>query len=386
MTRKLLVIPADRISDWIEKGEVLARYHNPGEVFDEIHLLLLHKETPDPAALQLMAGRARVIVHSHTIPESFFTKTLGWQPFLTDTWEKKIIPLVRQIMPNVVRCYGAHLNLNLARRIKHDLAIPYIVSLHINPEINIHKASVSLKDVITVKALAALETRGLRHADLIMPVYRPIIPYLERRKLMQYKVHYNMVHQDVMQQKEDYSLHRPVRILCIGRQFEDKDPSLLMRAVASRDDTQMTIVGKGPIHQDLVTLAQKIGREGQFIFKESIPNEQLCAEMHSYDIMALHSEYFELSKVMIEGMLVGLPLLLNYRSCGDQVPELSDEICLRVPNTEEGYISGLNRLINDEDYRLNLGHSACRHASAHWSLEQAEEQYKNTYLQFAGGA
>lgn len=382
MTKRLLIIPADRISDWIEKGEVLPRYHNPGDVFDEIHILLLHGDRPDPDALRLMAGRAQVFVHAHAIPEFFFTNTLGWQSCLTASWEKSVLPVIRDIKPDLVRCYGAHVNLLLARRIKRDLGVPYLVSLHINPEINIHGTATGVKDFIKNGALRALERRGLREADLIMPVYQPIVPYLQRRGLKRYKVHYNMVRQDVTQGKTDYSLHDPVRVLCVGRQFEDKDPSSLMRAVSQFDNMQMTLVGKGPLHQRLRDLAAQMGREGQFIFHESMDNAVLCAEMPQYDILALHTEYYELSKVMIEGLLAGLPLLVNYRSQGDQVPELHDDICLRVVNTEDGYAQGLSRLITDADFRSALGLRAQKYAAAHWSQKMTEEAFSETYLKF----
>ncbi len=380
MTHKLLVIPADRISDWIEKGEVLPLYHNPGNMFDEIHILLLHDENPSTAALQSMAGKANIFVHKHPIPEKFFNKTLGWQPFLTKSWEKKVINVVDGINPDCIRCYGAYLNLVLAKRIKKTLNIPYLVSLHINPEENIHNAQGAREKIINF-FLDRLERRGLRDADLILPVYEPIVPYLKKRGLKNYKVHYNMVQHNESQPKNDYSLHAPIKILCVGRQFEDKDPSNLMRAVARRNDAQLTIIGKGRIHEQLKALAQTLGVE-KFIFIESMDNRQLCAALPDFDIMALHSEYFEFSKVMIESMLAGLPLLVNYRTTGQQIPELSEDTCLRVPATEQGYIDGLEKMLGDHAFREKTGRNAAEKASRNWSLKKTEEQFIKTYQCF----
>jgi len=279
-----------------------------------------------------------------------------------------------------VRCYGAHLNLMLARRIKRSIGIPYVVSLHINPEINIHQEGAGFKESFVNGRLAALEKKGLRDADLIMPVYEPIVPYLKQRNLTRYDVHYNMVQHEESQVKKTYELHQPVRILSVGRQFYDKDPSFLMRAVARRGDAQLTIIGKGPLHQELMSLAREIGHENQFIFIESVHNQELCAAMPTYDILALHTEYFELSKVMIEGMLAGLPLIVNFRKIGAQVPELTDDICLRVVNTADGYAAGLDRLISDYAFRRKLGENASRHALNNWSLQKTEQKYRETYL------
>ena len=42
MTQKktLLVIIPDRLTNLINKGEVTERYYNPGNLFDEIHLMM----------------------------------------------------------------------------------------------------------------------------------------------------------------------------------------------------------------------------------------------------------------------------------------------------------------------------------------------------------
>ena len=386
MTRKLVVIPADRISEWIDKGEVLPRYHNPGNVFDEIHIILAHDESPDPAALQSMAGTAKIFVHAYPAPSGFFTRSAGWNPFLTASWEKGIVPLIRSIDPDIVRCYGAHLNLMLARRIKQELGVPYVVSLHINPDENIHATAKGMKNRAISAFLKRLEIRGLRDANLILPVYESIVPYLRKRKLMQYEVYYNVVHNDPAQIKNDYTLSSPVRVISVGNQMKAKDPSQLIRAVGTRDDIELTLVGKGVYHEKLKSLAQATGKPERFRFIERMDNVALCAALPSYDIMALHTEHFELSKVMIEAMLAGLPLLLNVRETGAPVPELTDDICLRVPNMVQAYNAGLDRLIKNDAFREGLGRAAAHHAHARWSMDKTETAFKNMYLSFLENA
>ena len=65
MMSKLLVLIPDRLSDILAKGEIQPRYYNPGEVFDEVHILSTTVDNPDRDLLQRMVGRARLHLHFH---------------------------------------------------------------------------------------------------------------------------------------------------------------------------------------------------------------------------------------------------------------------------------------------------------------------------------
>ena len=56
---RLMVLIPDRLSDLVSKGEITERYYNPGNLFDEVHIVMTNDDKPDPVALQKMVG-ARV--------------------------------------------------------------------------------------------------------------------------------------------------------------------------------------------------------------------------------------------------------------------------------------------------------------------------------------
>ena len=114
---------------------------------------------------------------------------------------------------------------------------------------------------------------------------------------------------------------------------------------------------------------------------KAIMNDELCKSLSSYDFFAIHTQCFEISKVVLESFLVGLPVLLNYRE-GNQVPELNDEICLRVKNTVEGYRLGLHKLIQDREYRENLGRRSYTIAKEKWAPELCERNYASIYKKY----
>src|SRR5262245_5039355 len=62
---RLLVIVPDRVSEWLSKGEVISRYFNPGELFREVHILMINDDRPDVTLMQKLVGEA--VLHLHNL-------------------------------------------------------------------------------------------------------------------------------------------------------------------------------------------------------------------------------------------------------------------------------------------------------------------------------
>ena len=139
------------------------------------------------------------------------------------------------------------------------------------------------------------------------------------------------------------------------------------------------------LHADLQKLAQLTGKSDRFTFIPSIPNDDLCRMLPGFDLLAYHSDYPELSKVVIEGALTGLPMVVNRRK-GEEVPELKRGICVLVEDTESGYGDAIAWLIQDSDARERLGREARNHANAHWSPAAAENNYVRIYRKILAAA
>lgn len=371
-----MVIVPDRLSEIVRKGEVTARYYNPGNLFSEVHLVMTNDDKPDPVAVQPMAGSARLFLHNLPAGRKLFAQSLGWRPWLLTRWTGRAVALAAEIKPDLVRCHGAHLNALAARAIKRALGVPYAVSLHINPDVDVRGGP--FLTALLGRAAAAMEKKSLREADLVLPVYRPIETFLKRIGVTRYRVAYNVINLAHLVKKDDYALHRPVRVISVGRLIAEKDPSALIAAVADLPHVELTIVGDGPIAGDLRRTARESGAGNRVIFKAAVPNDELCAMLADFDIFAIRSDYFELSKSMLEALLTGLPMIVNRRP-GAPVPELTDDICLLVENTAESYRAALERLISDHAFRERLGRSAFAHAQARWAPAKTEAAYVEIY-------
>lgn len=373
------MISADRIEDWVAKGEVIDRYFNPGDVFSEVTLLLLApNDHPPENALKRMVGSARLEVLKSPLLRRPFFWTLGWRPPLARLITRGAATVAESVEPDVVRCYGASINAVVARELKRTRGVPYVVSLHINP-LEDFLTSKSFKSRISTRLEERLVRGVLKDADLVLPVYSSIEPYLSRLGISRYEVAYNMLNSTTLRAKAVYQLQDPPRLLSVGRQFERKNPINLIRALAMIPTATLTLVGDGPLHDQLRDEAVRSDVAGRVTFIRSLGNDELCAMLSDFDIFVTHSDYREISKSVLEALLTGLPVVLNKRE-GEAVPELTHDICLLVENSPEGYSRALTRLLNDQGLRERLGQSARRVALERWSPEATEQRYAELYF------
>lgn len=373
---RLMVIIPDRLSDLVTKGEVTARYYNPGELFREVHIVMLNDDRPDPAAVQKMVGRASLHLHNIAPSRRFFMRTLGWRPWLLRVWASKVVDLARDVRPQMIRCHGSVYNAFAASEIKRRLHIPYVVSIHTNPD-----QTLGISFVERLKRLCADEVAriGLGNANVVLPVYEGIRPFLQRLGIDRVELAYNAVSPDNIARKSDYSLHDPVEIISVGRQLVGKDPTYLIHAVAQMDRVRLTLVGDGPLHQELQQFVARNHLGHRIAFVRSLPNEIICQKLAAYDLFAGQNEYWGVPKTIMEGMLAGLPIVIN-RPDPAYVPEITRQTALLVDNSPQGYRQGIEELISDKMKRKALGQAAAQFAWDKWNPGKTEARLADVYM------
>lgn len=387
---RLLVIVPDRISSILEKGEYQPDYYNPGRLFDEVDILLTNDDRPDLARVQLTVGNARLRLWNHpddlTLPPRIHPRLT---PRRLRRWAAGGVEIARQVQPALIRCHGADWNTYLASRIKAELGIPYVVSLHINADVNpvrrLVKPELSAEEQRHNAFYEYLELAGLRDADLVMPVYQPIVPYLERRGIARYEVCYNVLNHLHLRTKTDYRLASPPHLLYVGRLFDDKDPSHIIRAVATLPDVHFTIVGDGPLRPSLEALVAGLNVGTRVHFRPAVGNDALCASLPDYDLFVVHTEFFETSKSVLEALLTGLPVIINRRH-GAPVPELEGDFVHFVENSTPAYRRAITQLLADHDARAALGRRAGAHAQRLWSPAVTTAKVEAIYRRFLQAA
>lgn len=372
MVKRLMVIIPDELSAIVKKGEVTPRYYNPGELFDEVHIVMTNDDKVNHSDLQLTVGRARLFLYNLPVDRSIFFKSLGLRPWLLKHWAEPGVRLARRVEPDMVRCYGNSFNGYLGVEIKRALNVPMVVSLHAHPEEEARIAGLNWKARLFATMHETVEDLTLRNADIVLPVYESIRSYAECHGAKKVQVVYNALNSN-LKRKESYKLHDPVRIISVGRLYAGKNPENIIRAVADLD-AQLTLLGDGPLLEYLGEITTACGAQKKVTFHKAIPNDQLCEMLPEFDIFATHSAYSGPPKAVLEPLLTGLAVVLNRRD-GQPVPELAKgdgRWILLVANTRDGYLQAFKKLVADDEFREQLGRKAYAHAQEHWAPDKME--------------
>ena len=381
---RLMLIAADRISEWIGKGELTARYFNPGELFREVHLLLLNDDRPDIQAVQKLVGDAKAFLYNYLPASELYEFGRHWRPGRIDRWARGAYHFAQEVRPSLIRCHGANINAYMANAFKRAFNIPYVVSMHINPELDVRSRLThannwrdTLKQRLNVAIQRKIERRGLSGADCVVCVYRFIENYARNFGARRVEVIYNVVNPTNLLPKSDYSLAQPPRIIVPGRQFSEKDPTPVIQALTDLPNVRCTLVGDGQYHEKLKDLASRLGVSDRCEFYQAMPNDELCRMLKDFDILVSVNNYGGVSKVELEAAHVGMPVITNSHPL-ELEPEVLGRNAVVVSGDQRSYQQGLQQLLSDEALRRRLG-TQLRQSVAHLSSERMESSYVSLY-------
>jgi glycosyltransferase involved in cell wall biosynthesis len=181
----------------------------------------------------------------------------------------------------------------------------------------------------------------------------------------------------------------PRRIVTVARLRPEKGHDLLIEAVAvvfrEFPDATLTIVGDGPLREELARRVAERGLAGQVQLAGHTDDVAGVLRQHDLFVLATRSEAFPNS--VIEAMASGLAVLTT-RVGG--IPELVEDgrngLLVR-PDRPEELRAGLVRLLGDTDLARALGAAARADVVSRFSFDRMVGQFTNLYLaEFAGRA
>lgn len=374
---RLMIIIPDRLTTLVKKGEITERYYNPGDLFREIHLVLSNDDRPDVGAVQKTVGSAKLYIHN--LPRPNFFATAGWQLALIRRWRDQGLALARQVRPNLIRTHNSLMEGYLASEIKRELKIPFVASLHtVFDRDGLYSPLRRLRRWL----MAKFERRSMSTADAVIAVYRPIVRYAHEHGAKRVELIYNIVAGGHIRARKDYRRGEKLKIITINRQFKEKNPENIIRAVKDLD-CEYWLVGDGPYHQQLKQLAAGLGIAHKLKFVQSMANDELCAILPTFDLMVAHCDNWGISKSTIESALAGLPIVLN-RHPIEPIPDLEGEWLVLCENTPEGYHEAISRFADSEALRADYGGRALAHAKENFSPETMENKTVALYRELMG--
>lgn len=381
MPRKICVFPNDPLRAYHRKGEVKERYFNPLNLFDEVHVISLYEDDVSPEQVQTMAGDAKMFVHC----VGAFPGLLPWRSF---GYRRRLLRLMRDIRPDVVRAYNSLGPGWLAVTTAKKLGVPSVVSLHVSYD------DQRQFDPHTISRTSPFfERRCLRQADCVVCVSEYLCAYARKYGARRTEVIYNRVdtrqYQALVGGQVENSershvptfprSHEKFTVLWVGRFQSQKCPAVLIEAVADLD-VQLVMIGDGEQREAMQALVRRLNVEDKVTFIPSVPNREIPRYYLSADVFAIATRYEGFCIPVLEAMAAGLPVVA---SDVPPIPEILGGTGCVVPNEPAAFREAIQRLQNASSLRVALGRRARERAE---SLDASimEQRERDLYLELMG--
>lgn len=374
---KLMLILDDYLTNIVHKGEIVANYYNPGNIFNEVHIILINNDYISENSfefneIQKMVGTAKLFIYN--FPKPSFFKTFGWNIFM-GVWYHKALKLAEEIEPDVVRTYNNFLDAYLAYIIKNNMKIPYIISLHDSTRFGMLDFKGKLKLLVLNRKINLC----MKNANKIIAVYYSIFDYANQYNDKVTHLLYNSVNVKFISRKVGYDIdcENKLHLLNINRQIKGKNPKNIIKAISNLN-CDLTIIGDGALHIDLIKIADK-NTSGKVFFIKNIPNNILCSRLFNYDLLVSNCDYVGISKSIIEAAWAGLPIIIN-----KQIGNMKDfegnwvYIC---EDTEDSYRDAILQFANSKKLREEYGKRAYEHAKKYFDAETIKKETIKIYYE-----
>ena len=353
MTRKICIFPSDPIIDYYNKGEIKQRYFNPKDIFDKIDIISLTDKEIEEEKVKELAGSAVLKIHTvGKISSNDRKKNL-----------EKIIQMVDEINPDVIRSYNSLLPGWFAASCAKKLKIPFFLSLHTQYDYMRKIARrESLKKFLALKYTEKIiEPYVLQNADKITIVYKIIESYVKNHTNKKPEILYNKIDFERFSNGEKIkSLPKPL-IISVGRLIEPKNHQCLIHAMKNIH-ANLLIIGNGVLYEKLNKLIENLELKEKISIERSVPNDKIQDFYKSADIFALayDTELEGIPIPIIEAMASGLPIVIPF-SVNNSKGELGDAVTYSK-NNPEAFSEKINDLLMNFQLRKTVAEKSFRRA------------------------
>jgi glycosyltransferase involved in cell wall biosynthesis len=358
--KRLVVIPADPLYKYVDKGEIKARYWNPCGLFDEVHIISLAPSDVEPQQVQELVGEARLYIHAVGRPTAL---TLV-------AYYVRVRKLIGGIAPDLIRAHGPWHTGSLATYAGRSLGIPCLVSVH-----NDRDAQRSYDRSLILRLVKPLENYTLRNASIVICVSNYLHRYARAHGARRTITVYNKVYLDQFlsetPSESDSDLPTVLSVMRLDRQ---KYPECIIEALAELP-LRLKLIGQGELQDSLRHLVQALGMEDRVEFVPMVPNREIHAHYLKADIFAMSTHYEGFCIPVLEAMAAGLPVV----ACDTEpIPELMGGTGIVVEKKASAFAAAFSRLAADVSLRRQLGAEARKRAQL-LSGDRMEEREASLY-------
>ena len=172
-------------------------------------------------------------------------------------------------------------------------------------------------------------------------------------------------------------------ILCVGRLGQHKGQEWLLNVYRQalpqlNRPTRLVLVGRDEGGE--AALRQTVADSGlseQVVFTGEVEDDELSAWYARADLFTLFSQYEAFGLVFFEAMVCGVPVLTHDVGASLELLTRGAVVVPRFGQPEA--VDALVRLVNDDEYREQLGKDAEEYAMAEFTWAAVADKYLNVY-------
>ena len=185
--------------------------------------------------------------------------------------------------------------------------------------------------------------------------------------------------EDVNQQNDT----RPFTVLCVGRLGRHKGQSWLLNVYQQAKShfnraTRLVLVGRD--EGDEASIAEEVGTrglDGEVLLAGEVSDGELAEWYARSDLFVLFSQYEAFGLVFFEAMAHGVPVLTHDVGANRELLIRGAEVVPRFDTLAS--VEALTRLVNDADYRTQMGQEAREYALAEFTWSAVAAKYLLEY-------
>jgi glycosyltransferase involved in cell wall biosynthesis len=340
---RLVVLPADPLFKYVEKGEIKSRYWNPDDFFDEVHLVSLSDTDVQSEKVKSVAGNARLFIHVVGRP-TFWSFPLFFS---------KVKKTISSISPDVIRAHGPWHTGSLAVYAGRSLGIPSIVSIHSNRD-----EQRRMEPSLLLNLVRPLENYSLANASTVLCVSDYLHAYAQIHGATRTFTIYNKVYTDRFKGEHPYNRPGPLKALSVMRLDRAKYPECLLEAIAPLD-IHLTLIGQGELENALHRQVAELGIAERVEFIRQVPNSEIHSYYDDADIFLMATHYEGFCIPVLEAMAAGLPVIASDTG---PIPEVLGGTGWIVQKEPRAFTEALTELIHNPDRRAAMGKAARQRA------------------------
>ena len=176
---------------------------------------------------------------------------------------------------------------------------------------------------------------------------------------------------------------QPLTLLCVGRLGRHKGQEWLVEVYRQarpqfRQPVRLVLVGRDEgDEQRIADAVRDAGLEDEVSMVGEVSDEELARWYSRSDLFVLFSQYEAFGLVFFEAMAYGAPVLTHDVGANR---ELLNRGAVVVPRFDKDQaVSELVRLVNDDEYRRQLGRDAQEYTLAEFTWPAVAEKYLGVY-------